>query len=227
MGSNDIPKYRTRARAVSARRQLFMCATGAVLVCFVVITAAAQTPEQGARPNRDMFDAACRQGADSLLRTSGALGLPTVQLRFADGERTGNFRGVLTDAVVAAAGAVYTDGTLADTIVTLGVEQVSVAYGDGFRDGWFGEKRTQRTVTVVLRLEMQLRSSGRLLSTGALRSAVADTIGVDEIARLASSSRHIATGAAPSGSVWEKILEPAIITVSSGIAIYLFFTVRS
>jgi len=227
MGLNDIPKYRAPVTAVSASARLRGRAAAAILVCLVVVTAAAQTSDQGARPNREMFDAACRQGADSLLRLGGASCRPSVQLRFTDGERTAHFRGVLVDAVAAASGAVYTDGTLADTIVTFGVEHVTVSYGDAFRDGWFGEKRTQRTATVTVRLEVQLRSNAKLLSTGTVRSVIADTIDVDELARLAASSRHIASGEPPGGSLWEKILEPALITVSSGIAIYLFFTVRS
>ena len=60
-----------------------------------------------------------------------------------------------------------------------------------------------------------------------VRSAVVDTVSVDQIARLSVSAQHVASGEPPRPSLWEKIVEPAILTVSSGIAIYVFFTVRS
>jgi hypothetical protein len=207
------------------RRTLLIAAVMAVAWC--AFTPDAQAGEPGARPTKDMFNEVCRSAADSLLRQCGLTRASSVQIRFASGERTLFFRSVLLDAVAAQSAVVYAEGSRADTIITLGIEDAQVAYGTAFRERWFGERKTERTAALAVRLEMQQRSTGKILFAGTLRRAAADTIAVEEAARAGASSRDIAVGNVPASSLWEKILEPAILTVSSGIAIYLFFTVRS
>lgn len=206
------------------RHLLFLAVTAS---CFVAAASIAQTTDEGARPARDLMITACRRAADSLMHAAGIHGSPRVLVRFTAGEKTAFFRSTLIDAAASAAGTLYTDAGQADTIVTLGIDDAAVSYGDAFRERWFGEKKTVRTVAVGVRLEMQQGSTGKILYTGTITAASADTIAVDEIARLGASARHIAAGEPPASSFWEKLLEPAIVTVSSGIAIYLFFTVRS
>jgi len=207
------------------RRTLFIAAIMAA--AWYAFTPDAQADEPGTRPTKDMFNEMCRSAADSLLRQCGLAHASSVQIRFAGGERTQFFRSVLLDAVAAQSAAVYVEGAHADTIITLGIEDAQVAYGTAFRERWFGERKTERTAALAVRLEMQLRSTGKILFAGTLRHAAADTIAVEEAARAGATSRGVAVGNVPASSLWEKILEPAILTVSSGIAIYLFFTVRS
>jgi hypothetical protein len=198
-----------------------------IAACLLSFVSIAQTTAQATRPNKALFDEACRMAADSLILHTGIGRSSTVQARCAGSEHTQFFRSVLMDAVTSAAGTVDGEGTSADTIISFFVEDVQVAFGDSFRERWLGEKKTERTVLAAVRLEMQLLSTGKILYTGTVRRSVSDTIAVDEIARVSASARHIATGDAPEATLWEKILEPAILTVSSGIAVYLFFTVRS
>jgi hypothetical protein len=197
----------------------------AAVSLFVSLPARAQSVQP--RTNKDVFESICRSAADSVLRQGCSQGMSRVVVKAAAGERTQFFRPAFIDAATAFSGTVFTDGTSADTIVTFGIEDVQVSYGQSFREGWFGEKRTERTATIAVRCEMQQQSTGKLLYSGIVRRSALDTIAVDDIGRLSASTRHIAYGDLPGPSLWEKLLEPAIVTVSSGIAIYLFFTVRS
>jgi hypothetical protein len=202
----------------------FVSSVMIVASCFAI---SVQAAEPRLRMNKDLFESASTMAADSLLRHCGITKASTILLRFSPGELTALFRPVLLDAVTGHSAAVFTDGTHADTIVTIGVDDVQVQYGGAFRERWFGEKLTERTATASVRIEMQQLSTGKILFAGSLRRSAADTIAVEEIARVSASTRRFAIGEAPEPSMWEKILEPAILTVSSGIAIYLFFSVRS
>lgn len=193
----------------------------------LLAAAAAFGGDDGApRPARDLFTAACRETGKELAAGSGLSRSASVLVRFA-GDKTEFFRTPLMDALSEACGAVYVSGASADTIVTFGIEDAAIGYGPAFREGWFRERRTERSVRVRLRMEMISSSSGKVLYTRTLDGLERDTIAVDEIQETGASARHIAVGAAPEPSLWERILEPAILTVSSGIAVYLFFTVRS
>jgi hypothetical protein len=201
-----------------------MIATALALL-FAASGASAGGPEL--RTNKTLFDEACRDAGRDLAAASGLTPASSVLVRFAGGERTEFFRAPLMDAIASASRTVYTSGTAADTAVTFSVENAAVAYGSAFREGFLRERMAERAVSIDVRIEAVSVSTGRVLHVETVQRTVRDTIAVDDIAEAGASTRRIAAGEGPGPSFWERILEPAILTVSSGIAVYLFFTVRS
>jgi hypothetical protein len=191
------------------------------------IAVGARGSEPGERTNKELFEEACRIACSDLGTKCRLTPSSSVLVKFTGGERTEFFRSSLMDALRSACRAVYTSGTTADTLVTLGISDAGVLYGPAFREGWFRGRKTERIVRLDVRMEASSVSSGKILFAETLRRSVRDTIAVDDIADLGASARPIAVGEPPGPSLWERLLEPAILTVSTGIAVYLFFTVRS
>ncbi|HLP16169.1 MAG TPA: hypothetical protein VK470_07930 [Bacteroidota bacterium] len=213
-------------RRVDCGRPGMRCLLAAAAVCLLLVMSGGKAGAQ-TRQNKELLDSACHSAGISLITKSGLTASSSVMIKFSGGERTEFFRSPFIDAAAQTCRVVTTSGASVDTIATFSVEQARVSYGPAFRDGWFGERRTQRTISLDVRLELVSASRGTILFTNTIGESVADTIAVDEIAEAAASTRHIAWGEPPGPSMWERILEPAILTVSSGIAVYLFFTVRS
>ena len=70
-------------------------------------------------------------------------------------------------------------------------------------------------------------ADGKILSAETERRSFSDTVYVDEISNLQESSKHIAAGPMPGRSALERFIGPLIIAGAAGIAVYLFFTIRS
>ncbi len=122
---------------------------------------------------------------------------------------------------------VYSRSGSASIDVAVSVPEVVVAYGEPFSDGFFSARRSQRTIGVALRMIATRNSDGKVLLAETERRSFSDTVYVDEISGLQESSKHIASGPLPDRSVLERFIGPLIIAGAAGVAVYLFFTIRS
>ena len=111
--------------------------------------------------------------------------------------------------------------------ILVSVAEVGVTYGEPFSDGFFSARKSQRTVDVALRFSATRSADGKILWAGTEKRSFSDTVYVDEISKLQESSKHIASGPLPDRSALERFIEPLIIAGAAGIAVYLFFTIRS
>jgi hypothetical protein len=68
---------------------------------------------------------------------------------------------------------------------------------------------------------------GKILWAKSKGASLVDTVYVDDIPNLQVSSERIAKGVMPQRSAMEKFIEPFIIVGAAGVAVYLFFTIRS
>ena len=111
--------------------------------------------------------------------------------------------------------------------ILVSVAEVGVTYGEPFSDGFFSSRKSQRTVGIALRFAATRSADGKVLWAGTEKRSFSDTVYVDEISKLQESSKHIASGPLPDRSALERFIEPLIIAGAAGIAVYLFFTIRS
>lgn len=121
----------------------------------------------------------------------------------------------------------YTHNAASSIDILVSTAEVGVTYGEPFSEGYFSARKTERTVELAIRLTVAQNANGKILWAGTKKSSFSDTVNVDEISKLRESSKRIAIGAMPDRSVLERFFEPLIIVGAAGVAVYLFFTIRS
>lgn len=122
---------------------------------------------------------------------------------------------------------VYMTNDSNGTVLELHVQHSSVEYGGVFTETFFGSRRCERTTSVALLATVLSGETRQIISSRSYASSVKDTVDLSLVEQLHSSSIPLTRFTAPTLSFFDSILEPAIVTVASGIIIYLFFTIRS
>ncbi|MGA9362813.1 MAG: hypothetical protein WBW16_00410 [Bacteroidota bacterium] len=110
--------------------------------------------------------------------------------------------------------------------IDLGIVEMKVRYGDVFREGFLGKRRTERTISTTVSANVR-NVQNEILFVGAASRAHKDTVDVSDVAQLENSSISFTHGEPPGTDFFENVLEPAIIIGASAVVVYLFFTVRS
>ncbi|MFZ4619707.1 MAG: hypothetical protein ACOYNS_04050 [Bacteroidota bacterium] len=113
------------------------------------------------------------------------------------------------------------------TTLDLNVQGSSVFYGDVFTESFFGERQCKRSITITLTATISSNSDGKILLSHSYTLSNIDTVAYSTVDQLSSSVIPAARYTRPELSFYDIVLEPAIVTVASGIIIYLFFTIRS
>jgi len=118
----------------------------------------------------------------------------------------------------------YQEGMKIDssgTEINLTVDNALVVYSEMFRDGWFGDYKVSRMVT--------LHGSYFISNKGVTEFTVtaADTIPFDEINNAESMSYQFTHAEVPAEPFFSGLFEPVAAISAAAAAIILFFTVRS
>ncbi|MBI3192989.1 MAG: hypothetical protein HYZ34_00820 [Ignavibacteriae bacterium] len=104
---------------------------------------------------------------------------------------------------------------------------LKVSYGDSFHGGFLGESKTNRTVTISFPFIIKENQTNKVLASGTLPYSYSDTVATTMIPMLEQEGIPSTHAPLPEGSIFDKLLEPFIIIGATGIAVYLFFHVRS
>lgn len=116
-----------------------------------------------------------------------------------------------------------TDDKNGDVNVNYVIDEISVEYGEIFRDGLFGDYLVPRN--------LQLR--GNYLLDGSLSLfrefvySFTDTIKYDEIDLVENESFEFTKGKVPAEPFFTSLLEPVVAVGTAALAVILFFTIRS
>lgn len=107
--------------------------------------------------------------------------------------------------------------------INIVIEGAGVEYGEMFRDGWFGKHYIPRYCAIY---------GNYLISESANRKvefeySVLDTVKVDDITKLESSSYPFTQGSIPSEPFLSGFAEPLIAIGTAAAVVILFFSVRS
>lgn len=115
----------------------------------------------------------------------------------------------------------------ADARLIARLVNVSAHYSDAFRRGFLGEKLTRRTLSAGLSLQLTRNSTGEILMSEQRSLAASDTIAIDLIQEVEREDIPGMRGAPPEDGFFDRVAEPFVIIGATGVAIFLFFHVRS
>lgn len=115
----------------------------------------------------------------------------------------------------------------AATELTVRIREASVHHGEPFTESFFGAQHSIRTVRFTVVASTTTRGQGGTSWSKEFTEVHTDTVLVDRIASLAEFAPVLTAYTLPERSFFETFIEPAIVTVSAGVAVYLFFTIRS
>jgi hypothetical protein len=112
-----------------------------------------------------------------------------------------------------------------DTTLEINIRKLSVHFGDVFSNSFFGPKLVERTV--VISLQATYRTAEKYYSLPILPSTSVDTVSYAAVKSSDVMGVPLTSYSSPSVSWFDSFLEPVIVTVAAGVAVYLFFTIRS
>lgn len=137
------------------------------------------------------------------------------------------FRHSIIQSLIAKNISVYERQTSADTTLELSVRESSVVYGEVFSESLFGSRKVERKINLKFDVSLSSVTQGNIFWSQTVSHSLVDTVFFSDVAKLHDSAIPLSTYSQPELSFLESIIEPAIVTVAAGVAIYLFFTIRS
>jgi len=151
----------------------------------------------------------------------------TIRLTIEEGDANRFLAGTLAQGFRQRFTGVYSGNGIADLGVVSSVASAGIVYGEPFSDGLFSARQCCRTVTLAMRFVVTRYVDGKILWAGTQNAEYNDTVKVSDMEDLQKGSEKIIHGEIPAGSILEQFLEPFIIGGAAGVAVYLFFTIRS
>ncbi len=109
----------------------------------------------------------------------------------------------------------------------VGANRLDVHYDDMYREGFLGSKKIRRTVSTTLMCQLMRTTTQEVIVSRSYSQELSDTVSVDDIADLERGISSYRQGEVPSEDFLDRALEPLIIIGATGIAVFLFFHVRS
>ncbi|MDE3056454.1 MAG: hypothetical protein KGJ59_00670 [Bacteroidota bacterium] len=197
----------------------FLIISAAPSVCFAA-------GDQVVPTNRDVFSRLCAEAVDSIAALITSPRSSAVSVALDDDSTTQAFRYVILEALKHQFPSVFLKEANSDEVVSLTVSRASVRYENPFSGSFLGERKATRTAELQMRGTIVNVNSRQVLWAGTIERSFADTIPVSQIASLEFSSSSVAQGVVPEAPFLERLVEPMIIIAATGIAVYLFFTIR-
>ncbi len=105
--------------------------------------------------------------------------------------------------------------------------KMQVQYDGIFHDGMFGSRKCRRTIVSEIAYMNINAETKELRSNGTLSKSFSDTVFVDMIPGLETPNIQSTHASLPEGSFLDRIFEPIVIAGAAGVAIFLFFNIRS
>lgn len=167
--------------------------------------------------------------AQTIRQESGIAANDTCVLRFTRDESLGFLEHSFVEALRNVP--VYVRETAAESaglrVCEVQPVRADVTYERVFREGWFTERKVIRSVVVEISFKILRTPGGDVVASGLRSERFRDTIRVRDIERIETPIVKATHAELPSGSLFERLVEPLVILVSAGVVIYLFYTVRS
>lgn len=114
-----------------------------------------------------------------------------------------------------------------ETTLEIDVQESSVFYSEVFTESFLGERKTERTISMTISSLVISNTDRKILSAKTFLRSSADTVVYSTVNQSHDNSIPFSSYQAPTLSFFDVLLEPMIVTIASGVAIYLFFTIRS
>jgi len=179
------------------------------------------------KSNAEILYQVCREAAASSISDARIPDSSTIVLKIEDGESNRFFAQALTESFRQQFTSLFTRKSTSGIEVSVAVGGISVVYGESFSDGFLSARKSERRIDLAVHMTATRNDDGKILWAKSKGASFVDTVYVDEIPELQLSSEHIAKGIMPHRPLMEKLIEPFIIVGAAGVAVYLFFTIRS
>jgi hypothetical protein len=179
------------------------------------------------RSNAEVMTGLCWQAAESFCAEAKIPDTAAVSLIVESGETNRFFTPTFIQVLRQRFSTLYTRRGASSIEISASVDKVNVAYGEAYSEGLFSGRKCSRTIDVRLQLSVTRNEDGRILWAGREAASRTDTVYVADIRDLEKGSQPVASGVAPAPSLLERFFEPVIIVGAAGVAVYLFFTIRS
>ena len=154
----------------------------------------------------------------------------SLSVAIADGEGRMMVQGVLLETFRQSGQTVFLQS---DTLppkhflVTVAAIHVNVRYDDMFRDGFLGSKKARRAISGRVECQVVRTGTNEVTYSNSPSGEFVDTIFVDDISKLERGASPSVRGELPSEEFFDRAVEPLIIIGATGVAVFLFFHVRS
>ena len=102
-----------------------------------------------------------------------------------------------------------------------------VQYKNVSDGGLFTGRQVERLVTLELSARVTRKSEDQPLFAGSKHGEYRDTIDIGDVHQVESSSVGLSRAPLPPGGFFDRVVEPIVILISSGVLVFLLFTVRS
>ena len=111
--------------------------------------------------------------------------------------------------------------------IECGALGIKVAYSNLRRDGIFGGKMVDRTVSLLMNAKLADHRSGNILLSGDVQREASDIVSVSEIDAVENPAIPLTRGKLPAEGFFSTLAEPLIVLGAIAVAMYLLFSVRS
>ncbi len=119
------------------------------------------------------------------------------------------------------------DSLSSGILLNINDSELKVTYGDIFREGLFGVKKTKRNVFARLNVQLLKMDNNEILLGEIFKSQLSDTIFVSDIPNLETPTIPFTHAEISGDTMIDRLIEPFIIIGVTGTVVYLFFHVRS
>ncbi len=122
---------------------------------------------------------------------------------------------------------IFENNATTETTLELSVQESSVLFGELFTESFLGRKKVERKVLLTLNVTLTSSSDGKIIFSNQVSESIVDTLNFTDIDQINNNSLPMTRYQKPELSFFDSVLEPAIVIFSTGVAVYLFFTIRS
>lgn len=189
-----------------------------VLGLWSIGTVAAQV-----RSDREVLIALSDSLAGSLL--SEVRNAPSLTVRFVSDTLTDAYRPLLLQGLSARHSSLSIVAVVPE--MEISILRSSVRYDAPFTPSMFGPSYCLRTIALTSQFVQSEPSGGKIISARTISVSNTDTVRYADVDRLKDPFLPKTEYTAPTATFLETLVEPVIITIASGVIIYLFFTIRS
>jgi hypothetical protein len=197
-----------------------------ILIFFVFVSLCIASENKPVTSNREIFFAL----GDSLINRIVAQHVQNYQsitIKTCKDTFTNFFRQQFISGLAAKNITVFENNSATETTLELSVQESSVFFGELFTESFFGKRRTERTIRLMVNATLSSSTEGKILWSKQFSESMIDTVNFTDVDQMNNSSLPITSFHKPELSFLDSVLEPAIVIFSTGVAVYLFFTIRS
>lgn len=198
------------------------------LTLFVNLFNDGDTHQRSTQTNVEVMQSLIARISDKVISYSNIPAKESISVRYPAVDDAWIAKTVITPKLKSAGYKVFDYDSINDKLLfdvndlTLGVQ-----YTNMFRDGFFGEKRVTRSISVNLAVEVKDCLTNEIFFSGLLNEELSDTVSVDEIENLESASAKRTRADIPNNDILDHIVEPIVIIGAVGVSVYLFYYIRT